>query len=60
MRSRKILLSLSPSEEKRLRELIDSYQLTSSRRVTMSDIIRRSLFALPLQPSLIDHPGVSA
>lgn len=59
-RPRKILLSLSEAEEKRLQELVASYQLTTSRRVTMSDVIRRALFALPLQPSLIDHLGVFA
>jgi len=59
-RPRKILLSLSPVEEKRLQELVNSYQLTTSRRVTMSDVIRRSLFALPVQPSLNHFQGVSS
>jgi len=54
-RSKKILLTLSKSEEKRLLELVDSYR-SSGRKVTMSDVLRRGLFTLPVQPSLFTNP----
>lgn len=54
MRNRKILLSLSTTEEKRLQDLVKSYRL-SGRKVTMSDVLRQALFSLPTQPDLFSQ-----
>lgn len=51
-RPHKIPLSLSESEYARLKQLQTSFQKSSKNHVSMSDILRRSLFSLPFQISL--------
>lgn len=51
-RPHKIPLSLSDSEYSRLKQLQTSFQKTSKKHVSMSDILRRALFSMPFQVSL--------
>lgn len=53
VRPHKIPLSLSNDEFNRLKKLQTAFQSTTSRKVSMSDVLRRGLFEIPYQEVLL-------
>lgn len=48
-RPHRILLFLSDSEFERLLDVKKTFQFTSKRKISKSDVLRRALFSLPVQ-----------
>lgn len=52
-REHKILLQLSDEEFERLKKIQTSFQTSTVRKVSMSDVLRRALYSLPYQGVLL-------